>query len=176
MYAQLEWHVRVAQVSASRDKGIAIHASLVGVVAKEYLQDHGARDLLLEHGRLFKAGSTWCLTLLKEMGLSRCKCTTQAAKLPQDWEEKGRRLTAQVNTNYNQSHAVSIFFREVFSWPVCGNSSHGSSHGMSRCKGVQTNPEQSIYIEHTSLHFVYPRYWYRWHSWWTCTRSHLSWS
>ena len=100
MYAPLEWHVRVAQVSALRDKGIAIDASLVGVVAKDYLQDHGARDLVLEHGGLVKAGSTWCLTLLKEMGLSRRKCTTQAAKLPEDWEETGRRLTAQVNTNY----------------------------------------------------------------------------
>ena len=166
--------MRVAQVSALRGKGIAIDASLVGVVAKEYLQDHGARDLLLEHGGLFKAGSTWCLTLLKEMGLSRCKCTTQAAKLPEDWEEEGRRLTAQVKTN--QSHAVSIVFRALFSLPVCGNSSHGSSHGVSRCKRVQTNPELSMFIEYVSLHFVYPRYWCRWHSWLTCTRSHLSWS
>ena len=70
MYAQLEWHVLVAEVAALRDKGIAINASRVGVVAKEYLQDNGARDLLLEHGGSLKAGSKWCLTLLKEMGFS----------------------------------------------------------------------------------------------------------
>ena len=88
-YPQLEWHVRVAQVAALRDKGTAIDANLVGVVAKEHLQDNYASELLLEHGGSFKAVSTWCLTLLKEMGLSRRKCMTQAAKLPDYWEEKG---------------------------------------------------------------------------------------
>jgi hypothetical protein len=44
----------------------------------------------------FTAGETWCQQLLLELNLVRRKCTTQAAKLPADWELKGEKLICQV--------------------------------------------------------------------------------
>lgn len=77
------------------DKNIPIDAAQVAIIAKHYLVEVGAGELLEDNGGVFKAGSTWCSELLHELGLTRRKCTTQASKLPEDWEKKGERLTMQ---------------------------------------------------------------------------------
>ena len=74
----------------------ALDTRRVAIVAKQYLRDHGAGHLLEENGGPFKAGATWCQGLLKSEGLAKRKCTTQAAKLPDDWEMQSKRLTGQV--------------------------------------------------------------------------------
>lgn len=75
---------------------VPMDAGRVAAIARAYLLENQLSDLLEENGGNFKVGETWCLGILKEMDYSRRKCTTQAAKLPADWEIKGKRLTLQV--------------------------------------------------------------------------------
>lgn len=84
------------QIASMMDKHVPVDAKRVSIVTKDYLEKVGAGELLEENGGTFTAAETWCLTLLHEAGLARRKCTTQAAKLPSDWEEKGQRLQLQV--------------------------------------------------------------------------------
>jgi hypothetical protein len=71
-------------------------ANVVSDVAIAVIKSLDMGHLLHENGGKFKAGKTWCNTLLDECKLTRRKCTTQAQKLPEDWRALGHRLMLQV--------------------------------------------------------------------------------
>jgi hypothetical protein len=71
-------------------------ANVVSDVAVAIIKSLDMADLLHENGGKFKAGKSWCNTLLEECNLTRRKCTTQASKLPDNWRSLGHRLMLQV--------------------------------------------------------------------------------
>lgn len=71
-------------------------ANIVSDVAVAVLRHLGHSQLLHENGGKFKAGKSWCNTLLEECDLTRRKCTTQSSKLPENWRSLGHRLMLQV--------------------------------------------------------------------------------
>lgn len=78
------------------DQNLTVTADTVANAAISYLENNDLSNLLHKNGGRFKAGKSWCNELLTEMNLPRRKCTTQASKLPADWETQGRRLELQV--------------------------------------------------------------------------------
>jgi hypothetical protein len=84
------------QVQGMVDQNLTVTAETVASAATSYLENNQLAHLLHAHGGRFKAGKSWCNELLSDMNLPRRKCTTQASKLPEDWESKGRRLELQV--------------------------------------------------------------------------------
>jgi hypothetical protein len=70
-------------------------ANVVSDVAIAVIKRFNMGHLLHENGGKFKAGKTWCNTLLNECKLTRRKCTTQAQKLPEDCRAPGHRLMLQ---------------------------------------------------------------------------------
>jgi hypothetical protein len=70
------------QIQAMSDEYLLLAAATVHSVAMAYLKKHAPQ--VIDTGR--RAGETWCQELLLELNLVRRKCTTQAGKLPADWE------------------------------------------------------------------------------------------
>ena len=71
------------QVGELLSHNVTIDARRVACVTRAYVDGRPElKDVLVANGGVFKAGETWCLGLLEEMGLSRRKCTTPASKLP----------------------------------------------------------------------------------------------
>jgi hypothetical protein len=86
-------HVQVQQMVADKQP---MDANVVSDVAVATMKHFGRPELLQENGGRFKAGKSWCNTLLEECHLKRRKCTTQAQKLPENWRALGHRLMLQV--------------------------------------------------------------------------------
>ena len=79
-------------------------ANVVSDVAVAVIKSLDMGHLLQENGGKFRAGKSWCNTLLEECKLTRRKCTTQAQKVPENWRNLGHRLMLQVcNSNRLQS-------------------------------------------------------------------------
>lgn len=86
----------MTEVQSMIEQSLAVTAETVATAAISYMENNNLSHLLHSRGGRFKAGKSWCNELLNDMELPRRKCTTQASKLPADWEIKGRRLELQV--------------------------------------------------------------------------------
>lgn len=84
------------QVQEAITAKIPMTADTVSNIAVSYLEEHGLSGLLFKNGGRFKAAKSWCNVILSEMEMPRRKCTTQASKLPEDWEVQQERLNLQV--------------------------------------------------------------------------------
>lgn len=82
------------QVRAALKDGTPMDHKVAQAIAEATIRLEGQGDIMDVHG--FKAGKTWCNDLLREMNLRQRRTTTDGAKLPEDWETKGRRLGLQV--------------------------------------------------------------------------------
>jgi hypothetical protein len=91
------------QIQAMSDENLPLAAATVHSVAMAYLKKHAPQ--VIDTG--FKAGETWCQELLLELNLVRRKCTTQAAKLPADWELKKEKLSCQASLSHI-SHSCTL--------------------------------------------------------------------
>ena len=88
--------MHAVQVQAMVDHNITVTAEIVRTAAVSYLEENNLYELLEGRGGRFKAGYSWCCTLLREMNLTRHKCTTQASQPPDKWVVQQRWLELKV--------------------------------------------------------------------------------
>jgi hypothetical protein len=84
----------VIQVQNRLDANLPIDSNVCSTIALSVIEEVGM-GVMLERG-VFKACKSWCNKLLAEMLLKTRRVTTDAAKLPADWEKKGEKLALQV--------------------------------------------------------------------------------
>jgi LmbE family N-acetylglucosaminyl deacetylase len=92
--------------NALRDNVNTDHKT-VSSIAKAVIQAEGREDIFAAG---FRAGKSWCNTLLREMNLRHRRVTTESAKLPADWEEQAERLAMQAR------HSKQLLPRHCFLW------------------------------------------------------------
>ena len=86
------------QVQSALDSGTAIDHHTVQAITEAVIRT-AKRDYIIDVLR-FSACKSWCNNLLRSMNLRMRRVTTDGAKLPSDWEERGQRLGLQVRFHH----------------------------------------------------------------------------